>query len=114
MTHMDGYDVALSRGMLDVVRERHRQINQEGFDDAWDNGYTQRELTQAAVSFAVSARAALLSNEEIPSIPPQSFPWSVEWWKPKSPRRALVKAAALLMAEIDCIDRAEKRKESGR
>jgi hypothetical protein len=33
--------------------------------------------------------------------------WEKKWWKPSSPRKDLVKAAALLIAEIDRIDTAE-------
>lgn len=31
--------------------------------------------------------------------------WSRAWWKPKNPRRDLVRAAALLIAEIERLDR---------
>lgn len=32
-------------------------------------------------------------------------PWDEKWWKPKNPRRDLVKAGALILAEIERIDR---------
>lgn len=38
-----------------------------------------------------------------------SWPWSFDWWKPTTPRRDLVKAAALLLAEIERLDRAAKQ-----
>jgi len=33
------------------------------------------------------------------------WPWNMVWWKPKNYRRDLVKAAALLVAEIERLDR---------
>lgn len=35
------------------------------------------------------------------------WPWSRAWWKPASRRRCLIKAGALILAEIERIDRAE-------
>lgn len=32
--------------------------------------------------------------------------WDMQWWKPGSPRRNLVKSGALILAEIERIDRA--------
>lgn len=39
---------------------------------------------------------------------PDAWPttWAEDWWKPKNPRRDLVRAAALLIAEIERLDRA--------
>jgi hypothetical protein len=37
---------------------------------------------------------------------PKMWPWARQWWKPTGARRDLVKAAALLLAEIERIDRA--------
>jgi hypothetical protein len=34
------------------------------------------------------------------------WPWSKDWWKPKTPRRDLVRAGALSLAEIERLDRA--------
>jgi hypothetical protein len=34
------------------------------------------------------------------------WPWDLKWWKPTTPRRDLVKAAALIVAEIERLDRA--------
>jgi hypothetical protein len=37
---------------------------------------------------------------------PARWPWSQDWWKPTNPRRDLVKAGALIAAEIERLDRA--------
>lgn len=34
------------------------------------------------------------------------WPWDSSWWRPKDARRDLVRAAALLLAEIERLDRA--------
>lgn len=37
---------------------------------------------------------------------PWGWPWDASWWKPNARRRNLVKAGALILAEIERIDRA--------
>lgn len=36
---------------------------------------------------------------------PEGWPWDDVWWKPKDPRTNLVKAGALILAEIERMDR---------
>jgi hypothetical protein len=36
------------------------------------------------------------------------WPWHDDWWKPKDRRRDLIRAAALIVAEIERLDRAAK------
>lgn len=38
--------------------------------------------------------------------PPRNWPWHRVWWKPSTRRRNLVKAGALILAEIERLDRA--------
>lgn len=38
------------------------------------------------------------------------WPWDESWWKPTNRRRDLVKAGALILAEIERLDRAEAPK----
>lgn len=89
--------------ITDVAKERARQINGEGcsaiHDDRWDAG----ELATAGGLYALDARNA---SSQVPT----TWPWDEEWWKPTDDRRRnLVKAAALMIAEIDRLDRAEQR-----
>lgn len=81
----------------DITKERERQINEEGWtfahDDKWDAG----QLALAAACYAA------------PNVGPvNAWPFSSEWWKPKDRRSNLVRAAALLVAEIDRLDRIKK------
>lgn len=109
-------DVELSKSALDVVAERQRQISAENYKPDQDDAYTQNELTRAAEGYihtVVSRGWTYESNPndyECEEIPP-FWPWADEHWKPKSPRRDLVRAAALIIAEIERIDRANERKD---
>ncbi|MCJ9696913.1 hypothetical protein MOV76_35715 [Rhizobium sp. PRIMUS64] len=92
----------LSEAMIDVVLERARQVSGEGFSLAKDDAYRDDELVRAGVSYAMQAMAPLMHG----SVPPEPlWPWNRGWWKPKGRRRDLVRAAALLIAEIERIDR---------
>lgn len=101
-------------GMSDVLAERVRQKtvggNGEGLTDQRDDRYTHDELILAAVAYATPPARMLGRHEEsrgetmvVPSLWPLS--WNPRWWKPTTRRRNLVKAAALLIAEIDRLDR---------
>jgi hypothetical protein len=94
-----------------VLKERARQIEHEGFDWVHDEDHDPGDLTAAAVCYAANACAVLhpLNGTPIEDITKfwMQWPWEVEWWKPKDPRRDLVRAAALLIAEIEKLDRAK-------
>ncbi|UVE55270.1 hypothetical protein [Burkholderia sp. EMB26] len=81
----------------DVLAERHRQVTAEGWTPERDDKYTKRELAYAASNYAVSE----LKHGD----PPITWPWDKLWWKPTTPRRNLVKAGALILAEIERLDR---------
>jgi hypothetical protein len=90
----------------DVIAERRRQIEQEGWTPAHDDGeHKAGELATAGYHYAANAAACL-------GVQPGSlhiwdnWPWHPSWWKPTTPRRDLVKAGALILAEIDRLDRA--------
>lgn len=99
----------LSQAVKDVWLERDRQIHDKKFSPEHDDTYTARQLIRAAVSYA--QRAALSDEhrrlEQSRERIPHSWPWDASWWKPKDRRTDLVRAAALLIAEIERMDRAE-------
>lgn len=88
----------------DVITERERQIAVEGWAPAHDDKHQDNELPRAAACYALHGCAPQMDDG-----PPQ-WPWAAEWWKPGAPRRNLVKAAALLIAEIERLDRDAKRR----
>lgn len=94
----------------DVLAERHRQVTEEGWNSKCDDAHKNNEMAFAAACYAFHAAAASWDMEDngIPydSHPtPKNWPWEPEWWKPKSARRDLVKAGALILAEIERLDR---------
>ena len=84
---------------LDVMSERQRQRAVEGWTSERDDAYQNSELADAAACYAIHAHNQGFST-------PAHWPWAPSWWKQTNPRRDLVKAGALILAEIERIDRA--------
>lgn len=93
------------RAATDVLAERRRQINSEGWTPERDDLYKNGELSDAAASYALNAGVPMRN------LPPPYWPLDRSWWKPGTPRRDLVKAGALILAEIERIDRAEAKQK---
>lgn len=94
------------RAIVDVLFERARQIEIEGFTPDHDDEHVRAELASAAACYAMP----YFQNSTVPAY----WPWSPRWWKPsESRRRDLVKAAALMIAEIERIDRATAELDAG-
>jgi hypothetical protein len=92
----------VSKALQDIASERARQITEEGWDiDHDDEVNDNRELARAAACYAFPVT---LPGEDIPFCWPSTWDW--DWWKPTTPRRDLVKAGALILAEIERLDRA--------
>ena len=96
--------------VADVVSERKRQIEREGWTDEHDDSHDAGEMAAAGAAYAINAADQLhpMSQGDGGNEQPVCWPWAPEWWKTKTPRRDLVRAAALLIAEIERIDRADK------
>jgi hypothetical protein len=85
-----------------IAAERTRQIQAEGWTPEHDNEHADHELAMAAESYI---RQACVPNVDM-HIPPDPWPWELSWWKPsEDPIRNLVKAGALIAAEIDRLQR---------
>jgi hypothetical protein len=103
--------------MEEIAAERRRQIEVEGWTPEHDIGHDCGELVSAAICYAEQARSrGWVSND--PAFGPEYYardpadrdwPWATDLWKPKNPRRDLIRAAALIVAEIERLDRAEPR-----
>ncbi|KGV86921.1 putative gp37 [Burkholderia pseudomallei MSHR3951] len=83
----------------DVLAERRRQVEQEGWTPAHDDQHRDHELSCAAGCYAMYTLAYPAGD------PPPAWPWAADWWKPTTHRRNLVKAGALIQAAIEQIDR---------
>ena len=104
--------LVLSRAADDVIAERVRQTSVEGWTPEHDDQHADGSLAWAAVSYAMPEPHRFggcywRMGREYGPIPPVSWPdsWHVRWWKPKDRRRDLVRAAALLIAELERLDR---------
>lgn len=100
----------------DILTERHSQIFGHGFDRERDDQYTRNQLPLAAAAYLVHGTRAERCRAEFADgqthLVPDAWPhdWDTLHFKPNSEdrRRDLVKAAALVVAEIERIDRARK------
>lgn len=101
----------------DVLAERQRQITAEGWTPEHDDDHDEGEMAYAAAGYAaaVSDHLQAVKNEfDAPGEPtiadevtqPPLNPWPHGWeFKPAQARRMLVKAGALILAEIERLDR---------
>jgi len=98
---------------LDIMCERARQIAVEGWTLAHDDEHDRGEMALAAACYASPKRVFIADKivgrgyEEFTRYI-DAWPWPDEWWKPKDRRRDLIRAAALIVAEIERLDRAAK------
>ena len=100
----------ISQAEADVLTEVRRQIDQEHFSAEHDDDYDDGVLASAGAAYALAAADELYpfsqSHGYYKETPPDMWPWDQAWWKSTTPRRDLVKAAALIIAEIKKVDRA--------
>lgn len=104
----------LTKAATDVLAERQRQISVEGWTPKHDDEHSNGQMALAAACYACNAATWA---ERPPNIPASDYtkfasqgfrwPWAQKRWKPKSQRQDLVRAAALLLAEIERLDRKE-------
>ncbi|EIG6597879.1 ead/Ea22-like family protein [Salmonella enterica] len=91
---------AFNPAILDVVAERQRQQSAEGWAPEHDDQYGKSQLLWASSCY-------MLNTIQPFNRIPMDWPWDSSWWKPTNPRRDLVKSGALIIAEIERIDRAD-------
>ncbi len=84
-----------SCAIADVIAERQRQQSVKGFSAEQDDTYVGFQLSAAAICYIEPMEA-------------ENY-WPADWYddsfKPTDTRRNLIKAAALIIAEIERIDR---------
>jgi len=94
----------------DVIAERRRQIEAEGWTSWHDDQHHRGEMAMAAACYAHPERVFIARQlagrgYETYTNYRDAWPWADEWWKPKSRRHDLIRAAALILAEIERLDR---------
>ena len=85
--------------LKEIGHERWRQVKREHWSHRHDDLHEEGTLATGGVSYALRAFSPKSS------VVPRDWPWHSMWWKPKTPRRNLIKAAALIVAEIERLDR---------
>lgn len=98
-TIIDGRARREPMAIRDVIAERRRQVEAEGWTAEHDDCHGTGELAEAAACYAFYARYQ-------PAGSPDLWPWDHQSWKPKNQRSNLVRAGALIVAEIERLDRA--------
>lgn len=93
----------MTKAAVDVLAERKRQVEAEGWTPEHDDRHKDCELAAAAACYATCDDNRQLRKLNYDGVP--LWPWAAGWWKPAGYRRNLVKAAALLLAEIERLDR---------
>lgn len=85
-----------------IADERVRQIDAEGYRARRDDEYTAEELVRAADCYLNAAGPS--------DAMPGSWPWPHHAWNPKDRISNLVRAGALIAAEIDRLQRADQER----
>lgn len=104
-------------GISLIAAERERQVSMEGWTPEHDDQHKDGGLALAAADYAFVStlyqpRTDGYDNELknatdfklgtfAGDIAHNLWPWDFQWWKPKAPIRDLVRAGALIAAEID-------------
>lgn len=95
-----------SQSFKDVLQERIRQITEECHTEERDDQYVEGELAQAGACYAMPSKTRRWLVGQGFSLWPFS---SASCKASENTRRDLIKAAALIIAEIDRLDRAAKK-----
>ena len=103
--------VVVPKAVLDIIAERKRQVEVKGFDVAHDDAHSDGSLAAAAAVYALGAQTALIDDHrsrnggKIQVYPTAFWRWSLRRWKPKDQRHNLVISGALIVADIERLDR---------
>lgn len=108
--------MGLNSAAQDVLDERRRQTELEGWTAEHDDQHAAGELAQAAACYALGAATDApdrhvmdhFGREGTPYAVHSLWPWDASWHKPTNRRRDLIKAGALILAEIERLDRSRE------
>ena len=109
----------MANGIQLIAAERKRQIAKEGWSAKHDDGHKGGELADAAATYAMTPLTRNYARNATPGCGHETYvsrrdeiwPWDEKWWKPSRRNRVLelVKAGALIAAEIDRLQRQAAR-----
>lgn len=102
----------LTKAAKDVLAERAAHATREGWTPKHDDQHDSGEMARAAGVYAIGASGEgwafndFKYGDDGEPLFPAYWPWDARWFKPKGDREDLVRAGALILAEIERIDRA--------
>lgn len=102
---------AMSQAARDVLAERRRQIEAEGWTPEHDDMHSDGQMAAAAGYYALACaypHERDIGGGHVPTY----WPWAPSWWKPRDVRSNLVRAGALILAEVERLDRAAQPKDT--
>lgn len=90
-----GGEFGLTKGVKEIAEERRRQIEDLGYTREHDRNHQGAELIRAALSYLAAA--------DFGDNPPLPFDWPFDpkSWRPEDRRNNLIRAGALIAAELD-------------
>lgn len=97
-----------TKAVRDVLAERRRQVEVEGWTPEHDDKHSSGGMAVAAACYTLNGTSPTRFGPQRVSLEHlwRWAGWGVAWFKPKNRRRDLIRAAALLLAEIERLDRA--------
>jgi len=98
----------LSPSLLAIAAERFRQIDAEGWTPEHDDEHASGVMARAGACYAMMPAFRRTGAYSINPNMAGMWPWDRTWWKPADDRRDLVRAGALIVAELDKQDRNRK------
>ncbi|NDV52882.1 hypothetical protein [Salipiger sp. PrR003] len=105
--HFAHPDDQLKGVLREIEAECLRQRTEEGYTDEEDDGYFAGRLAAAAGCYMLNAADVLAGNEVPENEVPRAWTMVPEAWKPKEPKRDLIRALALGVAELKRMYRQE-------
>ncbi|MGN6206039.1 hypothetical protein [Humibacter sp.] len=97
-------ETTMTDGVSLIAAERERQISAEGWTPGHDDEHAREQMARAAACYALPPEYRDVGRSDGT---PFEWPWERKWWKPTPDDRVreLVKAGALIAAEIDRLQR---------
>jgi hypothetical protein len=100
---------------MKIFAERERQVIEKGFTPTHDDEHTGGELVSAAMAYLdvvhySNEYGPLKTSEYRDKHVPYEWPFAKKRWNPSDPIRDLIRAGALIAAEIDRLLRVKAKR----
>lgn len=99
----------LSQAAQDLLAERQRQVEVEGWTPEHDDQHGDGSMSMAAACYALVGTAVHRAKTFEPQTLWAWTGWAPSWFKPRDRRANLIRAGALILAELERLDREKAR-----